>query len=54
MHEAILLARVASKNSKNFFKKLFGAFFRTSLLRNSSHCILNTIFYDCEALTGFL
>ena len=27
---------------------------RTSLLRNSSHYILNTIFYNCEALTGFL
>ena len=32
--------------------KLFWTIFRTSLLRNSSHYILNTIFYNREALTG--
>ena len=40
-----------AKKFKNF--KVLLAIFRTSLLRNSSHYILNTIFCNCEALTGF-
>ena len=53
MHEAMLLTRTASRNFKKL-KSFFELFFRTSLLRNSSHYILNTIFYNCEVLTGFL
>ena len=46
MHEAILLTYVTRTNVKNFS---YIESFYTSLRINSTHYILNTIFYNCKA-----
>ena len=38
---------------RNWLLKCFWAIARMTLRKNSSHYILSTIFYNCEALAGF-
>ena len=55
MHEAILLRPVASKNLKKNLKAFLSCFSHEFTEKFwTSNNILNTIFYDCEALTSIL